>query len=97
MLSNTDFSIFLQTYKWTFEDPNFSLLAIEIANSDQTPEQITTFFEERANFIIADLRDEAVVTFFGIHRRDLLRGSRITISLRLHFRFIDPDINFSAI
>ncbi len=91
MLSNTDISIFVQSYDWTFEDPNLCLVAIAIGNSDQTPEQITTFFEERANFIIADLGDEAVLTSFEIHRRDLLPGSRITISLRLHFTFIDPD------
>ena len=90
MLSNIDFPIWVQTYKWTYDAPNLSLVAIAITNSNQTPEQITTFFKERANNIIADFGDEAVLTLFEIHRRDLLRGSRITIFLRLHFTF-DPD------
>jgi hypothetical protein len=90
MLTNTETPISIHTYQWRIEDPNCSLVVMAIASGDQSPEQITTFFEGCANFIIADLQDEAVLTDFAIRRRDLLRGTRITITLRLHFTFIDP-------
>ena len=57
-------TIFNQTYQWTYGDPNLSLLAIANADSNQSPEVITRSFEDRANNIISDFGNKAILTLF---------------------------------